>query len=234
MQDTALTSDQATESADLPVCCLDEDWSLDEVQQPETFASAPVKKFVLVDLPDDVFARAPVAPVETRTTQSTPVEVAETDAQLRPGRSSRRCIRQGAADTRTSHPPGAARRRGRGGGGITPAGTRAGAARRSAGRGGSSAVFRRRRACHRPEFLPACAAAQIPAPACVAAPGSATQADLARAAALAAPVAREAAAATRAESPPRRLGDAVDLTRRAVSAWVSVLIGPALVDVPRR
>jgi hypothetical protein len=29
---------------------------------------------------------------------------------------------------------------------------------------------------------------------------------------------------------PHRLGDAVELTRRAVSAWVSVLIGPALVD----
>jgi hypothetical protein len=33
---------------------------------------------------------------------------------------------------------------------------------------------------------------------------------------------------------PARLGDAVELTRRAVSAWVSVLIGPALVDVSRR
>jgi hypothetical protein len=31
-------------------------------------------------------------------------------------------------------------------------------------------------------------------------------------------------------SQPHRLGDAVELTRRAVSAWVSVLIGPALVD----
>ncbi len=30
--------------------------------------------------------------------------------------------------------------------------------------------------------------------------------------------------------PPARLGDAVELTRRAVSAWVSVLIGPALVQ----
>jgi hypothetical protein len=29
---------------------------------------------------------------------------------------------------------------------------------------------------------------------------------------------------------PARLGDAVELTRRAVSAWVSVLIGPALVQ----
>ena len=37
-----------------------------------------------------------------------------------------------------------------------------------------------------------------------------------------------------AQSPPQRLGDAVELTRRAVSAWVSVLIGPALVDVSRR
>ncbi len=36
------------------------------------------------------------------------------------------------------------------------------------------------------------------------------------------------------ESPPQRLGHAVELTRRAVSAWVSVLIGPALVDVSRR
>jgi hypothetical protein len=35
-------------------------------------------------------------------------------------------------------------------------------------------------------------------------------------------------------SQPARLGDAVELTRRAVSAWVSVLIGPALVDVSRR
>ena len=39
---------------------------------------------------------------------------------------------------------------------------------------------------------------------------------------------------TAADSPPARLGDAVELTRRAVSAWVSVLIGPALVDVSRR
>jgi hypothetical protein len=37
-----------------------------------------------------------------------------------------------------------------------------------------------------------------------------------------------------AQSPPQRLGDAVELTRRAVSAWVSVLIGPALVEVSRR
>jgi hypothetical protein len=36
------------------------------------------------------------------------------------------------------------------------------------------------------------------------------------------------------QSQPPRLGDAVELTRRAVSAWVSVLIGPALVDVSRR
>jgi hypothetical protein len=36
------------------------------------------------------------------------------------------------------------------------------------------------------------------------------------------------------ESQPARLGDAVELTRRAVSAWVSVLIGPALVNVSRR
>jgi hypothetical protein len=36
------------------------------------------------------------------------------------------------------------------------------------------------------------------------------------------------------DSQPARLGDAVELTRRAVSAWVSVLIGPALVDVSRR
>jgi hypothetical protein len=35
-------------------------------------------------------------------------------------------------------------------------------------------------------------------------------------------------------SQPARLGDAVELTRRAVSAWVSVLVGPALVDLPRR
>ncbi len=35
-------------------------------------------------------------------------------------------------------------------------------------------------------------------------------------------------------SQPPRLGDAVELTRRAVSAWVSVLIGPALVDGSRR
>ena len=33
-----------------------------------------------------------------------------------------------------------------------------------------------------------------------------------------------------AAPPPARLGDAVELTRRAVSAWVSVLIGPALVQ----
>ena len=36
------------------------------------------------------------------------------------------------------------------------------------------------------------------------------------------------------QSQPPRLGDAVELTRRAVSAWVSVLIGPALVDGSRR
>jgi len=36
------------------------------------------------------------------------------------------------------------------------------------------------------------------------------------------------------DSQPAGLGDAVELTRRAVSAWVSVLIGPALVDVSRR
>ncbi len=37
-----------------------------------------------------------------------------------------------------------------------------------------------------------------------------------------------------AQPPTRRLGDAVELTRRAMSAWVSVLIGPALVDGSRR
>jgi len=36
------------------------------------------------------------------------------------------------------------------------------------------------------------------------------------------------------DSQPPRLGDAVELTRRAVSAWMSVLIGPALVDGSRR
>ncbi len=37
-----------------------------------------------------------------------------------------------------------------------------------------------------------------------------------------------------AEPQPARLGDAVELTRKAVSAWVSVLIGPALVGSSRR
>ena len=225
MQNTALTSDQATESADLPVCCLDEDWSLDEVEQPETFASTPVKKFVLVDLPDDVFARAPVAPVETRTTQSTPVESPKPthtfvlvdlpdDVFARAPLTREPATRQvppaaAVAGAAASHQPAPVQ--------VPPAAVLAGAA---------AAQFQAAAGVPPAGVLAGVAAAQIPAPACVAPPGSASQADLARAAALAAPVAREAAPATRAESPPQRLGDAVDLTRRAVSAWVSVLIGP--------
>jgi hypothetical protein len=37
-----------------------------------------------------------------------------------------------------------------------------------------------------------------------------------------------------AQPPAPRLGDAVELTRRAMSAWASLLIGPALVDGSRR
>ncbi len=44
----------------------------------------------------------------------------------------------------------------------------------------------------------------------------------------------EAAPLAGAQPPTPRLGDAVELTRRAMSAWVSVLIGPALVDGSRR